>query len=247
MSNDKGWYVVQAGFMMDDQYNNISFETGEPYKIDKCKNCGHQRQNSYNYDDDLWCTCSETTQKYLDMGTIKECDINMQNSFIKMITLPEKKRRELENEISSIIDVRDRITIVQKFLANRPMLRYSDLTDEQIELVIAIQNGRIRLAMETSDEFYFYYGTDLSRPYKRYIKKCLNHIQCTYTVTKQLFVRQRAFRCLTCFPNDKTMALCESCITNCHQGHDKYLPITKTKGKIKPCKLMMFCDCPCSK
>jgi len=228
---------------MDKEYfQPISYLTDEAYELDKCRTCGKHLSYHYNYDNDILCDCLNEEQAQL--GNIELCSQSMIDIFIKSICLSKTNVNWLETvrKISSGEISRD-------YFKNLPFPDVKKLNSESFEykLIQDIKCGYVRFIIEVTDTLSLFFGNDLTIPLKPYIKRCLQENKCTHTVTKNIFVRQRGFRCNTCFPNDKTMALCESCIKKCHKDHDKFLPIVKVDGEIKSPKKLMFCDCHCYK
>ena len=82
------------------------------------------------------------------------------------------------------------------------------------------------------------------------IKKSIADGKCTYNVTKDNFIRQKGYHCVTCYPQIENHSICESCANKCHKGHKliqlpKIQPEEKFKISTKAIetKSHMFCDC----
>lgn len=109
------------------------------------------------------------------------------------------------------------------------------------ELYKYIVKGQIYFAYSITKYFFvIYIGFNLSKPFKKSVKKCLKKKKCTFSVTKKCRTYQRAFRCKTCFPNDDSLVICESCMLKCHIDHDILVKVNQN-GIFE--KSFMFCDC----
>tara|TARA_R110001599_G_scaffold269447_1_gene470268 strand:+ start:569 stop:1267 length:699 start_codon:yes stop_codon:yes gene_type:complete len=226
---NKGWFEIQ---ILSEQYKEdyISSVTGKPYKISQCSKCGGSKKKYYNYEDLALCSCSETELLLTaeELGQIIPADEKIRDLLIKVLSLPKS-----EHSIDDLIP----------FLEKQAPIEYANMS----KFSQAIFDRQIHVIIERTDLLTLYYGTNLTKPLKPHIQKCLSHNKCTYTITRDVFIRQKGFRCLTCWPKDKTMAVCESCVKTCHRGHDTYLPIIRHGDRIKPQKLFMFCDCSVTK
>ena len=76
---------------------------------------------------------------------------------------------------------------------------------------------------------------NLSYRLKPQLKKCWKENKCTFSVTKDNFVKQIGYNC-SCF-EDNTMSICRLCVKHCH--NDKSMHKVKQISNNK----VMFCDC----
>lgn len=75
---------------------------------------------------------------------------------------------------------------------------------------------------------------DVSEELETKFEVCYEKKICTKVITDTNFIKQIGFRCLDCFPEDSTKALCKVCSGECHLNHN-LVPI--------PDLIPMFCDC----
>ena len=84
------------------------------------------------------------------------------------------------------------------------------------------------------------------------INECIANKTCTYNVTKDNFILQKAYRCHTCYEKQADNSVCEACINVCHKNHVlEQLPTLeqcKTLGTPNEIdnldrKAHCYCDC----
>jgi rubrerythrin len=68
------------------------------------------------------------------------------------------------------------------------------------------------------------------------ILDCVARKECTFTVTKEDYARQRIWRCRDCGLTDEenNRGCCDVCKDTCHAGHDVFFDEIEN----------FFCDCP---
>lgn len=83
------------------------------------------------------------------------------------------------------------------------------------------------------------------------LKACLKSKKCTYNVTKDNFIRQTAYHCITCHFDIEHHSICQSCMLICHKDHlviqlpgflNNYA-IPNYSSKAQESKAHIYCDC----
>ncbi len=69
------------------------------------------------------------------------------------------------------------------------------------------------------------------------IRMCLNRGKCTFDVSNFRYVKQKAYRCLTCIQMGSNSTICESCKNACHKDHT----VIPEKDRLS------YCDCGASR
>ena len=229
-----GFYFITTYYYWD---SNGLMGTADGSEWGICSRCQLTKRDSYDYDGIGFCQCEDILPKIkiLQPEDIKElCElfyypyygvINYYRS-----THVDRLKKHLGEKISLI-------EYLAKYQRQEP-------NESMKKLIPHLLSGAYKLAVGFSEIMILYVGTDLTPIIEPQIEQILGERKCTYSVTGDVHFYQKGFQCGTCFPNDSTMIICESCADLCHRNHNvsiKYF--LNTKGEPKVSKSMMFCDC----
>lgn len=123
-------------------------------------------------------------------------------------------------------------------LKNQPIeniLAASERSDEPLhmkKICEYMENGYMHFGLESKDNYIYVTSGHLCEYLKPFLEKCLIEKKCTYNVTKDNFISQVGYNCLTCHPEIKTYSICQSCADICHVGHELLLSSPH-----------LYCDC----
>ena len=158
----------------------------------------------------------------------------MENKKFEMLDSEYKKSlNELchydDNVVEKCLQLRLRNKPIENLLSENVR---SDEPQRMVKICEYMENGYMHFGSEVKDNFIYITSGHLCDYLQPHLTECLSEKKCTYNVTKDNFILQTGYNCLTCHPDTKAYSICQSCAEICHLRHE-----------LIPVNSHLYCDC----
>ena len=187
---------------------------------------------------------------YLNSLLNKDCSIvKIEDSEFEMF---DRKRKENFTELlryddntleqckqNAIKSIMRKETPILPSFENAEKSNKNEKTNRNDKLIEYLSHSSVSIGIEAENGMILTMVGHLCSYLKPKLKECILLGKCTFTVTKDNFIRQKGYHCITCFLTDENSSICESCANICHKHH---ILVSLPKDAAAT-KTHMYCDC----